>query len=103
VRKSLLSNFVSSLILPVRKPLPNGLNGTNPIPVLQRRYHFRFGFSEPQRVFALERRDRLDCVGAAYRLHPASEKAEVLHLGLPESVLHRSRNVLNGHTRSTGC
>src|SRR5207302_658917 len=32
LRKSLLSNFVSSLIFPVRKPLPTGLNGTNPIP-----------------------------------------------------------------------
>src|SRR6266403_225353 len=32
LRKSVPSNFVSSLILPVRKPLPRGLNGTNPIP-----------------------------------------------------------------------
>src|ERR1700730_3813864 len=32
LRKSVLSNFVSSLILPVRKPLPSGANGTNPIP-----------------------------------------------------------------------
>src|SRR6267142_145631 len=32
VRKSVLSNLVSSVILPVRKPLPRGLNGTNPIP-----------------------------------------------------------------------
>ena len=31
-RKSLFSNFVSSLILPVRKPFPRGLKGTNPIP-----------------------------------------------------------------------
>ena len=32
VRKSVLSNLVSSVILPVRKPLPRGPNGTNPIP-----------------------------------------------------------------------
>ena len=32
LRKSVLSNFVSSFILPVRKPLPSGANGTNPIP-----------------------------------------------------------------------
>src|SRR5881296_1905354 len=32
LRKSVLSNFVSSLIFPVRKPFPRGLNGTNPIP-----------------------------------------------------------------------
>jgi hypothetical protein len=31
LRKSVLSNFVSAVILPVRKPLPSGLNGTNPI------------------------------------------------------------------------
>src|SRR5258705_2890556 len=32
VRKSVLSNLVSSVIFPVRKPLPSGLNGTNPLP-----------------------------------------------------------------------
>ena len=28
----MLSNFVSIVILPVKKPLPSGLNGTKPIP-----------------------------------------------------------------------
>src|SRR2546428_4871491 len=32
LRKSELSKVVSSSIFPVRKPLPRGLNGTNPIP-----------------------------------------------------------------------
>ena len=32
LRKSVLSNFVSAGIFPVRKPLPSGLNGTKPIP-----------------------------------------------------------------------
>src|SRR5712691_8817789 len=32
LRKSELSNVVVSSIFPVRKPLPRGLNGTNPIP-----------------------------------------------------------------------
>src|SRR2546422_6233517 len=32
LRKSELSNVVFSSIVPVRKPLPRGLNGTNPIP-----------------------------------------------------------------------
>lgn len=32
LRKSLLSNFVFSLMAPVRNPLPSGLNGTKPIP-----------------------------------------------------------------------
>ena len=32
LRKSVLSNVVLSSILPVRKPLPSGLNGTKPMP-----------------------------------------------------------------------
>ena len=32
LRKSVLSNVVFSSILPVRKPLPSGLNGTKPMP-----------------------------------------------------------------------
>ena len=32
LRKSVLSKVVFSSILPVRKPLPSGLNGTKPIP-----------------------------------------------------------------------
>lgn len=32
LRKSELSNAVDSSIFPARKPFPNGLNGTNPIP-----------------------------------------------------------------------
>jgi hypothetical protein len=32
LRKSVASNFVASLIAPVRNPLPSGLNGTNPMP-----------------------------------------------------------------------
>ena len=43
------------------------------------------GLPPPQRVFALERGDRLDRVGAADRLHARFGKAEVLDLALPES------------------
>src|SRR2546421_5845830 len=32
LRKSELTNVVLSSIVPVRKPLPRGLNGTNPMP-----------------------------------------------------------------------
>lgn len=31
-QKSLTPNFASLVMLPVRKPLPNGLNGTSPMP-----------------------------------------------------------------------
>src|SRR5215469_11887030 len=32
LRKSVLSNFVSGVIFPVRNPLPSGLYGTKPMP-----------------------------------------------------------------------
>ena len=66
---------------------------------LKRRQHFRFRRSPPQRVFALERRDRLDGVGATDRLHSCFRKAEVLHLTFLNQVLHRSRHVFDRHVR----
>jgi hypothetical protein len=42
LRKSVLSNFVFASILPVRKPLPSGLNGTNPMPSSSRVWHHRY-------------------------------------------------------------
>ena len=87
LRKSELSNFVFSSILPVRKPLPSGLNGTKPMPSSSSvGNHFLFRFSPPQRVFALERRDGLDGVRAADGLHARLGEAEVLDLALLGSV-----------------
>jgi hypothetical protein len=37
--------------------------------LLERRHHFRLGRASPQRVFALDCSDRLDCVCAADGLH----------------------------------
>ena len=51
VRKSVLSNLVSSVILPVRKPLPRGEAEWNEpgSPSSSRvRYHFRFRLSRPK-------------------------------------------------------
>ena len=81
LRKSELSNFVFSSILPVKNPLPRGLYGTKPMPSSSsvgitscfRRPH-------PQRVFALESGDRLHRVGATNRLYPCLGNSEVLHL-----------------------
>ena len=68
LRKSVLSNVVVSSIFPVRKPLPSGLNGTKPMPeLLERRQDLRFRLPPPQRVLALQGRDRLDGVRAADR------------------------------------
>src|SRR5437588_2357839 len=47
---------------------------------LERRYHFPFRSPCPQRVFALERSQRLDCMRAADGLHACFGKAKVLDL-----------------------
>src|SRR5208337_4688904 len=47
---------------------------------LERRQHFHFRASRPQRVFALNCGDRLDRVGATNRLRCRLRKAEMLHL-----------------------
>ena len=100
LRKSDLSNVVFSSIFPVRKPLPRGLKGTNPIPSSSSvGSSFLFRASPPQRVFALDGGDRLDRVGAADRLHSCFRKAEVLHLAFPNQVLHRSCHVFDRHVR----
>src|SRR6266496_4365426 len=66
---------------------------------LESRQHFRFRASRPQRVFALDGRDRLDCVCAPNRLYSRFRKAEVLHFTLLNQVLHRSRHVFDRHVR----
>jgi hypothetical protein len=45
----------------------------------------------------LERRDRLDGMGATDRLHSRFGKAEVLHLALLDQLLHRARHIFDGH------
>src|SRR6266571_5370640 len=57
---------------------------------LQGRQHFRFRSSPPQRVLALEGRERLDRVRAADRLHAGFRKAEALDLALLNQLLYRS-------------
>src|SRR5438128_4703653 len=100
LRKSVLSNFVSSLILPVRKPLPRGLKGTNPIPSSSRVGNTAsFRVPPPERVFALNCRDRLNCVCATDGLRACFRKAKVLNLTFLNQFLHRSRHVFDGHVR----
>jgi hypothetical protein len=64
---------------------------------LERGYHLRFRLSPPERVFALERRNRLDLVCAADRFHASFRKSKVLHLALPDQFLHRAGNVFDGN------
>src|SRR4029077_10275266 len=98
-RKSVLSNFVSSLILPVRKPLPSGLNGTNPIPSSSSVGNATFRLPPPERVLALKCGDRLNRVRATDRLRSCFRKAEVLNLTLLNELLHRSRDFFDWHVQ----
>ena len=66
---------------------------------LERRQDLRLRLPPPQRVLALEGRDRLDRVRAADRLHARLGQAEVLHLALPDQLLHRAGHVLDRHVR----
>ena len=57
----LASKLVDAVMVPVRKPLPSGLNGTKPMPeLLAGGQHLLLGTPPPQRVLALHGRHRLD-------------------------------------------
>ena len=66
---------------------------------LKRRYHFLFRSPRPQRVFALQRGERLDGVGAPDRLHASFGKAEVLDLASLNQIFHRTRYVFDWYVR----
>ena len=96
LRKSDLSNVVFASILPVRNPAPSGLKGTNPMPSSSSAgQHFRLWAAIPQRVFALNRRHRLDGMGAADCLDAWLGKAEMLNFAFRDQLLHRARDILN--------
>ena len=100
LRKSLLSNFVSSLIFPVRKPFPRGLNGTKPIPSSSSVGITSASGSRHHSEYSLCRAvDRLNRVGAANRLRSGFGQPEVLHLALLDQVFHRTGDVLDRHVR----
>ena len=87
-----------SSILPVRNPLPSGLNGTKPMPSSSSvGQDLVLGLAPPQRVFALQRRHGLDRVRAADRLHAGLGQAEVLDLAFANQVLDGSGDVLDRH------
>ena len=66
---------------------------------LERRQDLLFGLAPPQRILALQRRDRLHRMGAADRLHAGFGQAEVLDLALLDQVLHRAGHVFDRHVR----
>ena len=98
LRMSPSANEVCWSIAPVRKPLPSGLNGTNPMPssISVGRISL-LGLAPPQRVLALQRGDRLHGVGAADASHAGLGQAEVLDLAGLDEFLHRAGDVLDRH------
>ena len=98
LRKSSLPNVVFSSIAPVRKPFPSGLKGTKPTPSSSRVGRISvLRLAPPQRVFALQRGDRLDGVGATDRLRSGFRQAEMLDLALGDQLAHRPGDVLDRH------
>ena len=89
---------VVAVIVPVRKPLPSGLNGTKPMPSSSsvgrisssgRRHHSEYSLCT--------RRDRLHRVGAADGRGAGLGQAEVLHLARVDQLLDRAGDVLDRH------
>src|SRR5882762_9841848 len=97
LRKSVRSNVVFSLILPVRKPLPSGLYGTKPMPSCSSVGNTSFSGPCPQRVFALNRSHRLYGVRTPDRLHARLGEAEVPDLSLLDQFLHGAGHVFDRH------
>ena len=92
------ANWVSVVTVPVRKPLPSGLNGTNPIPSsAQRGQHLRLGVPGPQRVLRLHRGHRVHGVGAADRGRAGLGQPEVAHLALVDELPDGAGDVLDRH------
>src|SRR5713101_7707244 len=100
LRKSELSNVVSSLIFPVRKPLPKGLKGTNPIPSSSRVGNTSVSGSLHHSEYSLWSAvtGRMAC---ARRMVCTTgfRQAEVLDLALLNQLLHRPGHVFDGNVR----
>jgi hypothetical protein len=67
--------------------------------LFERRQNLSFRLAPPQRVLALERRNRLNGVCAADRLHAGFGQPEVLDLAFANQVLQRTRDVLDRDVR----
>ena len=59
--------------------------------------HLLFGVSRPYRILALDCGDRLDRVCATNRVCSGLRKAEVFDLAGLNQILHRARNLFDGH------
>jgi hypothetical protein len=86
--------------LPREEPLAERAEGHEADPeLLEGRKDLRLRLSPPQRIFALERGDRLDGVCATDGLYARLGQPEVFDLAFPDQVPHRPRHVLDRHVR----
>src|SRR5262249_51245024 len=100
LRKSPVSNRVFSSIVPVRNPLPSGLEGRRSTrrPPGGRRPPRRRP-PPPGGFFPLRRREGLGGVGPAIRPHAGLGQTEVPALPPPDQIPPRARHVLDGNLR----
>jgi len=66
---------------------------------LEGRKYLLLGLPPPQRIFALDRGDRLDCMSTTDCLYARLGKSEVFHLAFPDEVLHRAGDVFDRNVR----
>ena len=63
----------------------------------QRRQDFTLRLAPPQRIFALQRRDRLHRVSSPNGLRTGFRQAEILHFPFANQLLHRTGHLLDRH------
>ena len=99
-RKSLLASSVCSVMAPVRKPLPSGLNGTKPMPSSSSVGRMSRSCWRVHSEYSLWTAvNGLHGVGAADRLRAGLRQPEVFHLARVDQLIDRTRHVLNRHAR----
>src|SRR5215203_4746563 len=98
LRISLLSNVVVSSILPVRKPLPNGLKGTKPMSSSSSSGRISASGSRHHSEYSLWSAVT-GCTACARSLNACLREPEVLYLPLRDELLHGSRDIFDRHVR----
>ncbi len=96
----MLSNVVFSLDRAGEKALAQRAEGDEAdAEFFEGRQHLLLGLSPPQRILALQRRDRLHGMGTADGLHAGLRQAEMPDLALADQVLHGAGDVFDRHVR----
>jgi hypothetical protein len=97
LRKSELSNSVSSSIFPVRNLTERTERDKSDFELLERRQDRVLGLAPPERVLALQRGHWLYRVRTAYRLHAGLRQPEVPDLAFLNQLLDGAGDVFDRH------